>query len=142
MQSVTYKLERGSSVRLHPAAEWRRTAGLIWPPDTPTETHTPRAAASRVMVSVAKRGEQPLVQTATPSDVEPEIAAFRRRRDVHIRAERKLTIHTGPNQDEDHGAEHLRRGLPDYFSGDGVRIGSVGLIGAYANRVLAHWFGC
>jgi len=57
------------------------------------------------------------LQTATPSHIETEVAAFRRRRDVRICAERKLTIHTGPNQDEDHGAEHLCRGLPDCFSG-------------------------
>jgi len=70
------------------------------------------------MVNVAKERCVALLQTATPSDIETEIAAFRSRRDVRICAERKLTIHAGPNQDEDHGAEHLCRGLPDHFSGD------------------------
>jgi hypothetical protein len=56
------------------------------------------------------------LQTATPSDVETEVATLRRGRDVHVCAEPKLTIYTVPNQHEDHSAEHLRRGLPNYFS--------------------------
>jgi len=63
------------------------------------------------------------LQTATPSDVETEVATLRRGRDVHVCAEPKLAIYTVPNQHEDHSAEHLRRGLPDDFSGIGISIG-------------------
>ena len=57
-----------------------------------------------------------LLPTATPSDVEPEIAALGRRRDIHISTEGKLAIHAIPDNNKDHGAEHLRGRLPDSFS--------------------------
>ena len=71
------------------------------------------------------------------------MAAFRRRRDVHIRAERKLAIHTSPspNQDEDHVPSISAAG--SLMVSLVIGLGSVGwAISAYANRILAHWFGC
>ena len=61
-----------------------------------------------------------LLPTATPSNVEPEIAALGRRRDVHVSTEGKLAIHAIPDKDKDRGAKHLRRRLPDRFSGMNV----------------------
>ena len=75
------------------------------------------------------------LQTTTPSDVETEIAALRRGRDVRICTEPKLAIHPIPNQHQDHSAEHLRRGLPDYFSGVGVGIGPMML----SKRILTSF---
>jgi len=65
-------------------------------------------------------------QTATPSNVETEVAALGRRRDVDVSTERKLAIHTIPDKDKDHGAKHLRRRLPDSFSG--MSVSSVSII--------------
>jgi hypothetical protein len=41
-------------------------------------------------------------QTATPSNVETEVAAFGRRRDVHVSTERKLAIHAIPDKYKNH----------------------------------------
>ncbi len=61
-----------------------------------------------------------LLPTATPSNVEPEIATLERRRDVHVSTEGKLAIHAIPDKDKDHGAEHLGRRPPESFSGMSV----------------------
>jgi hypothetical protein len=66
-----------------------------------------------------------LSQTATPSSVETEVAAFWRKRDVHVSTERKLAIDAIPDKYKDHGAEHLRRRLPEGFSGMSMSIVSV-----------------
>jgi hypothetical protein len=65
------------------------------------------------------------LRTATPSNVEPEIAALGRRRDVHVSTEGKLAIHAIPDKDKDHGAKHLRCRLPDSFSGINVSTMSI-----------------
>ena len=66
-----------------------------------------------------------LSPTTAPSNIEPEIAALGRRRDVHVPTEGKLAIHAIPNKDKDHGAKHLRRRLPDSFPGMRVSTMSV-----------------
>jgi hypothetical protein len=66
-----------------------------------------------------------LLPTATPSNVEPEIAALGRRRDVHVSTEGKLAIHAISDNDKDHGAKHLRCRLPDSFSGMSVSTMSI-----------------
>lgn len=66
-----------------------------------------------------------LLPTATPSNVEPEIATLERRREVHVSAEGKLAIHAIPDKDKDHGTKHLGRRLPDSFSGLSVSIMSI-----------------
>jgi hypothetical protein len=66
-----------------------------------------------------------LLLTTTPSNVEPEIAALERRREVHVSTEGKLAIHAIPDKDKDHGAKHLRRRLPDSFSGMSVSTMSI-----------------
>jgi hypothetical protein len=66
-----------------------------------------------------------LSQTATPSNVETEVAAFGKRRDVHVSTERKLAIDAIPDKYKDHGAKHLRCRLPDRFSGMSISIVSV-----------------
>jgi hypothetical protein len=68
-----------------------------------------------------------LLPTATPSNVEPEIATLERRRDVCVSTEGKLTIHAIPDEDKDHGAKHLGRWLPDRFSGMSVSNMSITL---------------
>jgi hypothetical protein len=66
-----------------------------------------------------------LLLTTTPSNVEPEIAALERRREGHVPTEGKLAIHAIPDKDKDHGAKHLRRRLPDSFSGMSVSTMSI-----------------
>jgi hypothetical protein len=66
-----------------------------------------------------------LLLTTTPSNVEPEIAALERRRELHVSTEGKLAIHAIPDKDKDHGAKHLRRRLPDSFSGMSVSTMSI-----------------
>lgn len=72
------------------------------------------------------RGEDViLLLTATPSNVEPEIAALEKRRDVHVFTKGKLAIHAIPDKHKDHGAKHLGRRLPDSFTGMNVRNMSI-----------------
>jgi hypothetical protein len=66
-----------------------------------------------------------LLPTATPSNVEAEIAALGRRRDIHVSTESKLAIHAIPDKHKDHGAKHLRRRLPDSLSGMSVSTMSI-----------------
>jgi hypothetical protein len=66
-----------------------------------------------------------LLPTAAPSDIEPEIATIKRRRDVHVPAKGKLAIHAIPDKDKDHGTKHLGRRLPDGFSGMSVSTTSI-----------------
>jgi hypothetical protein len=66
-----------------------------------------------------------LLLTATPSDVEPEIAALGRRREVHVSTEGKLAVHAIADKDKDHGTKHLRRRLPDSLSGISVSTTSI-----------------
>jgi hypothetical protein len=67
-----------------------------------------------------RRNSVILLPTATPSNVEPEIATLERRRDVYISTEGKLAIHAIPDKHKDHCAKHLGRRLPDGFSGMSV----------------------
>jgi hypothetical protein len=104
--------------------------------------HAQGSTWKKATVSVAKKGFVTL-QTTTPSDIETEIAALRKGREVRICTEPKLAIHPIPNQHQDHSAEHLRRGLPDYFSGvGGCWNRADDAIEAYTNLIFAHWFGC
>ena len=66
-----------------------------------------------------------LLPTATPSNVEPEVAALGGRRHVHVSTEGKLAIHASSDNNKDHGAKHLRRRLPDSFSGMSVSTMSI-----------------
>lgn len=66
-----------------------------------------------------------LSPTTAPSNIEPEIAALRRMRDVNVSAEGKLAIHAIANKDKDHSAKHLRRRLPDGLSGMSVSTKSI-----------------
>jgi hypothetical protein len=88
------------------------------PPDTPAETHTPKAAAY-ASVGHAFSFEASELRTAAPGHVESEIASLGRGGDIWIRTERELAVDTIPNEDEDHRAEEFRPGLPNTLSGRG-----------------------
>lgn len=56
------------------------------------------------------------LRTASPGDVESEITSLWRRGNIWICTERELAVDTSPNEDENHCAEQLCRGLPDILS--------------------------
>ena len=64
----------------------KHTAGLMCPPDTPTETHTPKAAAFGALTVYLEVdwGYPSSRRTAAPGNIESEITSLWRRGDIWI----------------------------------------------------------